>query len=124
MQNITEDELIINLKAAALKAPKNTHNHCNQVITLAERPDLVSAVDSCKAAFHLEPKHLAASSNLDSRDQLSVVLMDITIEFLTAIFRRNNIRPLTGIMCYFSQVYFTEIFQFNRILKEIKSLSI
>ena len=39
MQNITEDEVIRNLKASALKEPKNAENHCNLAIALAERGD-------------------------------------------------------------------------------------
>ena len=52
------------------------------------------------------------------RDQLSLVFTDITIEFLTVIFRRNSINPLMEILCYSLQVYFIELFQFSRILRE------
>ena len=66
MQNIGEDEVIVNLKAAALKEPKNAENHCNLAIALAERGDVASAIDSYRAAIRIEPNHLAASSNLGS----------------------------------------------------------
>ena len=66
MQNITEDEVIRNLKASALKEPKNAENHCNLAIALAERGDVTGAIDSYKSAIQIEPNHLAASSNLGS----------------------------------------------------------
>jgi len=46
LQNITEDEVIRNLKASALKEPKNAENHCNLAIALAERGDVAGAIIS------------------------------------------------------------------------------